>query len=228
MNRHGPENAQSFFQSIKEYIGEKMKLTGQGRELGKVDWKGSEGAGVVEAILTETVGNILDSVVMNIEVAINPAESTPHESALIELRVPGVEEPFRLDIDVTTLLRHSHNVSEIAKDFLLIAAVVYGCDKAVDRNDSSISEDRWKRDISIAIPVLFPDRWQSVADTLEDCVGFLTGDDWEIKFVASARDLIQRRRRKRRSRLRFSRPFEPDAVSLFSGGLIHSLGHWTG
>jgi len=55
MNRHGTENAQSFFQGIKDYISEKMKLTGQEKKLGDVDWKGTEGAGVVEAILTETL-----------------------------------------------------------------------------------------------------------------------------------------------------------------------------
>jgi len=53
-----------------------MKLTGQGRELGKVDWKGSEGGWGGGSNSYRNSGNILDSVVMNIEVAINPAEST--------------------------------------------------------------------------------------------------------------------------------------------------------
>ena len=83
---------------------------------------------------------------MNIEVIVNQAESTPQESALIELRVPNVQEAFRLDIDISTSTSPLHNISEISKDFLLIAAVIYGCDKAVDRSISALSEDRWKRD----------------------------------------------------------------------------------
>lgn len=161
---------------------------------------------------------------MNIQVSVDPAATTPHETALIEMQVENVEQRFRLDIDGTTLIRNSPNVSDLAKDFLFIGAVVYACDKAVDRNNASFSEDRWEREFSVELPVLFPDRWNAVAGTLEDCIAFLTGDEWNLSFVASHRNLLQRRRRKRHSRLRFMRPFEPSAVSLFSGGLDSFIG----
>jgi hypothetical protein len=55
MNQHGPENANSFFQSIRDYIDEKMGLTATSKDLGTVDWNGAEGAQIVESILNETV-----------------------------------------------------------------------------------------------------------------------------------------------------------------------------
>jgi hypothetical protein len=55
MNTHGPANADSFFGSIKDYIHEKMNLAAVSKDLGKVDWKGIEGAQVVDSILNETI-----------------------------------------------------------------------------------------------------------------------------------------------------------------------------
>jgi len=55
MNQHGPENANSFFGSIRDYITEKMTLTAISKDLGTVDWNGTEGAQVVESILNETI-----------------------------------------------------------------------------------------------------------------------------------------------------------------------------
>jgi hypothetical protein len=128
-----------------------------------------------------------------------------------------------LDIDFTTILHQSTRVSEMATDFLLIAAVVYACDKAIDRENAAISEDRWTRDMTISIPVIFPERWQAIVEILEDCVSFLTGDDWKFEFSKADRDIIQRRKRKRRFR-RYIRPFAADVVCLFSGGLDSFIG----
>jgi hypothetical protein len=55
MNQHGPANAESFFASIRDYIAEKMNLTGVSKDLGGVNWSGAEGAQVVDSILSETI-----------------------------------------------------------------------------------------------------------------------------------------------------------------------------
>ena len=55
MNTHGSANANDFFSSVKDYIAEKINLTASTSDLGRVDWKGSEGNQVVDSILKETV-----------------------------------------------------------------------------------------------------------------------------------------------------------------------------
>jgi len=55
MNQHGPANAESFFASIRDYIAEKMNLTGVNKDIGGVNWSGAEGAQVVDSILLETI-----------------------------------------------------------------------------------------------------------------------------------------------------------------------------
>ena len=161
---------------------------------------------------------------MRIEVTIHPTATTAFEAAAVELQLPEGEPPFTLDINFTELLRHSHNISDLAKDFLLIGAVIYGCDKAIDRENGSISDDRWTRELVVNIPVQFPDRWEAVAEDLSECVSFLTGDSWEFEFSLATRDIVQRRRRRQRQRRRLVNQEPVHAVSLFSGGLDSLIG----
>lgn len=166
---------------------------------------------------------------MKIEVRIHPTATLASEAASIEVLIPGAARPYILDIDFTTILRQSMHVSKLATDFLLIAAVIYACDKAVDRENPEISEDRWTRELDVTIPVNFPEEWNSVADTLQECVGFLTGDSWRLEFTTANREIIQRRKRKRKTR-KYNTFFDASAICLFSGGLDSFIGalDWLG
>ena len=154
----------------------------------------------------------------DIIVRVNPSPDLKKESAGMFLEIDGGTKIAMMDVDGASLLKVSRSTPDLAQDFLTIASCVYAADKAVDRK---IQDDRWSRDISIEIPVQNPEVWTSATILLDDCIGFLTGDRWNISFSQTPMRLIQRRPRRRRTR--YIRP-RGDAVCLFSGGLDSLIG----
>jgi hypothetical protein len=70
---------------------------------------------------------------MKIEIRVHPTATTAHECAQVELHLSGQRNPYVLDLDVTALLRRSHQIDEQAFDFLFVASIIYAIDKAVPR-----------------------------------------------------------------------------------------------
>lgn len=158
---------------------------------------------------------------MKIEVRIHPTSTTAQECAQVELHLRERAEPYILDLDVTSLLRHSRQIDQHAFDFLFVASVVYAIDKAVPRTQEGDAEDRWTRELTVAIPVSAPPRWRRVARDLSECVSFLTGDVWTIRFEPQTREIVQRRQRRRVPK---TQPLFGTTASLFSGGLDSYIG----
>jgi 7-cyano-7-deazaguanine synthase in queuosine biosynthesis len=154
----------------------------------------------------------------NITVLTAPEPSKRKETACLSLQFEGQQDRVPVDIDGAAILRTSRVIPNFGQDFLTIAACIYATDKAVAR---AAEEDKWTRDLSIQIPVGNPAIWQTVSDDLSECIGFLTGDRWEISFRPADKGLIQKKPRKRRVPLR--RP-TGSAVCLFSGGLDSFIG----
>lgn len=154
----------------------------------------------------------------DITIRIAPQPDTRKEVAKYSLDFAGQTGDVVLDVDGTALLRASRVVPDLAQDFLSIASCVYAVDKAVPRDQA---EDKWTRDLSVEVPVEHVETWSGIADELSDCVGFLTGDRWDISFRRGEQRLIQKRPRKRR--VRYCRP-AGTAVCLFSGGLDSFIG----
>lgn len=154
----------------------------------------------------------------DITIRIAPEPDTRKEVAKLSLHFAGQAGDVILDVDGTALLRASRVVPDAAQDFLGIASCIYAVDKAVPRDQA---EDKWTRDLAVEIPVEHVDTWSGIADELSDCVGFLTGDRWDICFRHGEQRLIQKRPRKRR--VRYRRPAGA-AVCLFSGGLDSFIG----
>jgi 7-cyano-7-deazaguanine synthase in queuosine biosynthesis len=155
---------------------------------------------------------------MKIEIVVHPT-ATAHEFADVELHVPGRAKPHVLDVGFSEILKRAPGVSSKAFDFFTITAVVYGIDKAVSREDHA--DDDWTRDLNVTIPVSDAQRWRAVAPALSECVSFVTGDNWRIRFAESRRTLVQKRVRRRRVRFL---PLFGDAAALFSGGLDSFVG----
>ncbi|MDX1973468.1 MAG: Qat anti-phage system QueC-like protein QatC [Candidatus Sumerlaeia bacterium] len=153
-----------------------------------------------------------------IAVSVSPNSDRVKESASLSLHFEGQAEDVVLDVNASGLLRVSRAVPDIAQDFLCIASCIYAADKAVDRK---AEEDKWTRHLAIEIPVEHVDTWTEVADDLSDCIGFLTGDRWEISFRHGEKRLVQKKQRSRQ--VRFKRA-AGDAVCLFSGGLDSFIG----
>ena len=156
---------------------------------------------------------------MKFEVTISPAEVVSRECAKIELVCPG-STPSQLYVDFATFLRRVRRVSETTLDFLLVGAVVYAIDKLVLR---SSADDHWTRSLEAVIPVREPEKWNSLSPVVNECLGFLSGDEWQVSFFRRDRSPIRPKRRKRQQRLRV--PFaHGKAACLFSGGLDSLVG----
>ena len=153
-----------------------------------------------------------------ITVTIAPAAEPRKESASLALHFPGQVSEVNLDVDGNAMLQVSRTIPDIAQDFLTIASCIYAADKAVSR---ASEDDRWTRHMAIEIPVEHVDIWGVVATDIEECVGFLTGDRWDISFRHCEMRLIQER--PRRYRVPNRRP-RGTTVCLFSGGLDSFIG----
>lgn len=154
----------------------------------------------------------------DITIKIAPDVDIRKESAKLSLQVAGQTKEAVLDINAVNLLKVSRTVPDLAQDFLCIASCIYAADKAIARDNV---DDKWTRHLAIEIPVEHVAAWNAVAESLSECVGFLTGDRWEISFRHGEKRLIQKTNRKRR--IRYER-VSGDAVCLFSGGLDSFIG----
>lgn len=158
---------------------------------------------------------------MKVEVQIHPTRTTAHEAAQVELHVRERRDPYVLDLDVTSLLRNSRDIDPLAFDFLFVASTIYAIDKAAPRKPAADAEDRWTRQLGVSIPVADATRWRRVAREFSECVSFLTGDIWEIRFETATRDVVQRRARRTVPK---TKRVVGAAASLFSGGLDSYIG----
>ena len=154
----------------------------------------------------------------DIAITIAPESDIKKEVAKLSLHFAEQTTDVVLDVDGAVRLKVSRTIPDLAQDFLCIASCIYAADKAVPRAQA---EDKWTRDLAIEIPVEHVDTWTGVAEELSDCIGFLTGDRWEISFRHGEKRLIQKKPRKRR--VRYRSPVGT-SVCLFSGGLDSFIG----
>jgi hypothetical protein len=149
---------------------------------------------------------------MNIKVDIPRTGSTTEGFAPVNLVEQNGARLCQLDIQYSKF-GVLPRPNPLAVDFLLLAATIYSLDKLVLRKKSA---DSWTRDFSLQLPVSNVEAWNSVKRDLDTCLSFLTGDFWEVQFIAQASFPI------RRSQQGSSAP--SDAVCLFSGGLDSLIG----
>lgn len=95
-------------------------------------------------------------------------------------------------------------------DALLLAATIEFCDKLRKRPTMG-----WRRQFEIRLPVHEPDRWNAndVRESLTSTLAFLTGDCWDIHFVARKQNEVP----VRQGRLQL--PNGKHAVIAFSDGM---------
>jgi hypothetical protein len=74
-------------------------------------------------------------------------------------------------------------VAEPNVEFVRLAALVFAADRSTPRWGGG---SNWsQREFDLTIPVVDPARWQAVDDALAAVIGFLTGDQWRLRFVTS-------------------------------------------
>ncbi len=156
----------------------------------------------------------------NVTLRIGPAKSKDQGIAVLGLYDDSEERVCELDLQYS-LLSPLRNRNQSALDFLLLASSIYALDKSFSRDQA---EDRWTRQFSLTTPVSAPALWGAARPDLVECLQFLTGDKWTLKFVLQEGPVIgPERSGRRRSSARV--PYVGgDAVCLFSGGLDSLVG----
>jgi hypothetical protein len=104
--------------------------------------------------------------------------------------------------------------SVLAWDFASLAMAVVAADRSVSRNLTSA--DGWTRRIDLTVGVNEPDRWRPTGPSWKRVLDFLTGDLWNVEFIAGGCQPVPRRRAPA------SRP--EASVCLLSGGLDSLVG----
>jgi 7-cyano-7-deazaguanine synthase in queuosine biosynthesis len=106
--------------------------------------------------------------------------------------------------------RESLIAPQIAVDFYRLAATAFSADLRVSR---AAGFNGWQRDFTLHVPVQDPTLWDSVAPSLKQLLGFLSGDTWNFAFRQRA---IPGPIRNTRSK---SEHRDAAKVCLLSGGL---------
>lgn len=71
-------------------------------------------------------------------------------------------------------------VTDANIDLVRLAVMVYAADRSTLRR---IGGSNWsRRDLSIEVPVADPSRWEPVRVQLQNLLGFLSGDTWQLSF----------------------------------------------
>lgn len=120
---------------------------------------------------------------------------------------------------VDKIRRMGVRVSPQSMDFLSIALAVTAADTFVRRVETA---DGWARKFVIKLPLVEPDRWRSVKDSLELAFRFLSGDMWEFEF--SEGGYLPPEPYSRQGRHKLLDLNGLDCVCLFSGGLDSAIG----
>lgn len=71
-------------------------------------------------------------------------------------------------------------VADANTDLVRIAVMVYAADRSTPRRAGGANWSR--RDLSIQVPVADPSRWEPISGQLQNLLGFLSGDAWQLSF----------------------------------------------
>ena len=128
----------------------------------------------------------------------------------------------QLAFNIEDFARTRGTFAQDAAEFAYFTSVIYGCDRAVNRESSN--GDRWTREFAVQIPVADPEKWSAASNLIEPMIEFLTGDIWHLDFVVTPIPLFGREFSKKRNSFRNTRRVRGAAVSLYSGGLDSLIG----
>lgn len=104
-------------------------------------------------------------------------------------------------------------VAEANTDLVRLAVMVYAADRSTPRR---VSGTNWsRRDLSIEVPVADPSRWEPISGQLQDLLGFLSGDAWQLTF---------RRARALKEKESGNRYIGVKRIVLLSGGADSAVG----
>lgn len=149
-------------------------------------------------------------------------EGNPYKSgAAAYLEINGNRKP-QIGFNIENYVRIRGVFNEDAAEFAFFTSVIYGCDRAINRDVPG--GDRWTREFEVEIPVNDPRKWAATVHLIEPMLEFLTGDLWHLDFISLPTPLFGRSFRKTRRGFHRRTTVRGNAVSLFSGGLDSFIG----
>jgi len=152
------------------------------------------------------------------QVGVDQSARNDQGIARITLR-EGAGEAQVVDFEVCGPIRRCRQPHDTVQDLVLLATSVYCLDRMVCRRKQA---DAWTRGFRMVLPVADPVRWGAVRGCIQQCLEFLTGDEWGLDLSSRlARPFIRPRRRRGQHRVA---PVTGNAVCLFSGGLDSLIG----
>jgi hypothetical protein len=158
-----------------------------------------------------------------IQITVQLEAGNPYSSgSAVFLDINSAQQRLQLGFNIENYVRASGIFNANAAEFAYFASIIYGCDRAVNRE--SHDGDRWTREFSVQIPITDPCKWTSISNLIESAIEFLTGDIWHLDFVATSVPLFGRKFRTDRNNFRKRTRICGTAVSLFSGGLDSLVG----
>lgn len=136
----------------------------------------------------------------------------------LELAIDYSGNPKEISNSIWKIIDSNNlNPSSLGMDLCRIAMAAYSADTRISRENAF---DQWSRDIVLYLPVSNEKLWSSCKETLENLLGFLSGDHWTIIFRGSDfnRPPVDKKLRDK------GRKIDSKIVSLFSGGLDSFIG----
>jgi len=155
-------------------------------------------------------------------IAVQLEAGNPYKSgSAVYLDINGNLRP-QLSFKIEDYARARGTFDQDAAEFAYFTSVIYGCDRAVNRESSD--GDRWAREFAVQIPVADPGKWSATSNLIETMLEFLTGDIWHLDFVATLKSLFGREFWATRRNFHKRTRVHGAVVSLYSGGLDSLIG----
>lgn len=155
----------------------------------------------------------------------DPSQLPRATDNLIPVQIYGLNGLDRGDISVIgnpiidPLKRLGVSISSVAMDFMSIALAVTAADTFVQRNKAA---DGWAREITLNVPLIEPNIWDTQRLNLEKALHFLSGDIWTLEFEEGGYKPPKPYRH--RDRFHLAKLSGLDCICLFSGGLDSAIG----
>lgn len=137
---------------------------------------------------------------------------------ILQIAIDHAGNPREISTHIWKVIdSHGLSVSRLGVDLSRIAMAAYTADTRIPR---ATAFDGWSRDIVLHVPVSDPQKWLQCKETIENLLGFLSGDHWVFiprhsDFFRPLEDEKLRRKAKR---------LKAKTLSLFSGGLDSFIG----
>lgn len=158
---------------------------------------------------------------MKINITISEPQYTYGFARIILGYESSVKTEVSLNVDYRNLYKFTRCTSGVSFDLFVIGCLVYGIDILLPRQTKEL--DGWSREFEVTFPVENLNLFQSIKDSLEDTLNFLTGDLWNISFEErKLHTLYKKGKHQKVFKTEFKEKHK--CVNLFSGGMDSLIG----